>query len=83
MIDRKETSPEVRDVSMKLTLASSELIELLNIIKQSNYKMAMFSLSTVISGLTLTLTDSVDEALGALKKAREQIIDTEKEVNQR
>ncbi len=83
MLNEMDIGPNVKDVSMRLALASDNLIELLTMMKRADKKAGLISLSTVISGLTLTLSDNVDEALGVLKKAREQIIETEKEVNQR
>ena len=81
LLDKKEINPAVKNISAELTVASDELIHLLGIIRGSDKKIGLSSLSTVMSGLALVLTDNVDEALGALKKAREQIIQTEKEVN--
>ena len=80
-LGKMEIKPAVKDISMKLTMAADELINLLRVMQDNDPKMGLFLLSTVIAGMTLTLTDNVDEALGVLRKAREQIVDTEKEVN--
>ncbi len=74
-------NPKVEEVSMRITLASQELIVLLASIKESDVEAGRLSIATAICGIVLVLTDEVDEALGILNKAREQIIDTEKEVN--
>ena len=74
--------PEVEQASTAVTMASEPILRLLAMIRSHNIEEGRLAASIAISGLALTISDNTDEALGILSKAREQIIKTDKELNQ-
>jgi len=76
-------APNVEKVSVDLTLASSNIIRLIDIVKATDSELAKAMLEATIAGLSLTLSDSVDDAYEVLNKAKEKVAITEKEINQR
>jgi len=81
MVDENKSNPKNMEIADMMANASREPLIFIANIKKQDKKLSWFMLATFVSGLVMTSTDTIDEAMDVIDKAKEQIVNTEKEIN--